>query len=154
METQFYKLDEFPAHLEKLTPEDWKPLMDLIPEIEQATVFGEIRGMEEIRPGVLTFPYCESSALVNRFVELAYDSCLVIDFDWPHWEEGRNLASGDLSEIDSLDLITLCKLMTAIIRNDRFCEGALVESFESGLTQKILRAISDRIKHIQYLGKD
>lgn len=134
-------IKDFPAHLARLTPADWKPLLDLIPEIEQATVFGEEKGMEEVRPGVWTFPYWESSPEVSHFMIEAYRLGIVIDFDWPGWDEGRKLASGNLEKIDTLELITLCKLITAIIRNDRFYDGALVSSFESGLMQRVLRAI-------------
>jgi len=49
-------------------------------------------------------------------------------------------------DFDSVDLVTKCKLITAIVRNDRFCEGALADTdladtFESGLILKILKSI-------------
>lgn len=43
----------------------------------------------------------------------------------------------------NLDLLTLRKLLTAIIRNDRFCEGALLSALESGTIQKIIRPMQD-----------
>lgn len=147
MTAQMISLSDFPSHLATLTKADWQPLFDLIPEIEQTIVFGEEKGFELIEPGVRTFPYWEQSGVVVNFEKRAYDLGLVINFDWPKWDEGRKFASGDHSKIDNLDLITLCKLITAIIRNDRFCDGALIESFETGFMPRILKRMRDLIQN-------
>ncbi len=136
-------LSEFPAHLNSLTQEDWQPLVDLIPEIERTTVFGKESGFELIEPGVHTLPYWEEADIVRRFSDLCYRLGIVINFDWPCWDEGRELVNVDLSKINNLDLLTLCKLITAIIRNDRFCDGALISSFENGCMPTILRRVRD-----------
>ena len=44
-----------------------------------------------------------------------------------------------------LDIPMKCKLITAIVRNDRFCEGALVSAFNSGLILNILKSIEKEI---------
>lgn len=135
-------LDEFPAYLETLRPTDWKPLIDLIPEIEQTKVFSEMPEMVEIRPGVPVLPmYNNVADVVIKFEKEAYGLNIIINFDWPAWDEGRRLARGPLDRIDQIDLITACKLITAFIRNDRFCDGALAGSFESGLMLRILKRI-------------
>ena len=46
---------------------------------------------------------------------------------------------------DSIDIPTMCKIITAIVRNNRFCDGALVSAFESGLILKILKSIKHQI---------
>ena len=137
----FLTLSEFEEHLLNMTQRDWQPLLELIPEIEKTEVFSEEKGGEEVRPGVFTFPYHDNSKVVEDFVQVAYRIRIVINFDWPGWDEGRSLASGDLELIDNIDLITACKLITALIRNDRFCDGALAESFESGLMLRILKRV-------------
>jgi hypothetical protein len=135
------KLRDFPAHLASLTPADWKPLLDLIPEIEKTTIFEVEDDRTVFQDGDRIIYPCSEIELVSSFRDAAYATGIVIDFDWPGWDEGRKLASGSLEAIDKLDLITLCKLVTAIIRNDRFCDGELVSCFESGLMQRVLRAI-------------
>ena len=52
-------------------------------------------------------PYSVPSPLVSRYEKLVY-------------------------EIDKINVITACQLITAIARNNRFCDGALVDFFESG----------------------
>jgi hypothetical protein len=138
------KLHEFPAHLDSMTKNDWQPLLDLIPELEKTMKFGKVEGGEKIEPGVFSMPYSNPSAVVWKFEQLAYEIGIVIDFPWMEWEEGRKLASADnLSIIDGLDLITCCKLITAILRNNRFCDGALVDFFESEVGLRVLRRMKE-----------
>lgn len=68
-------------------------------------------------------------SIVSKFVEVVY-AIPIISFDWGAWEEGRKIANDENFAFDSVDLLTKCKLITAIVRNDRFCEGALVSAFE------------------------
>ena len=49
-------------------------------------------------------------------------------------------------DFNVIDIPKKCKLVTAIIRNDRFCEGALISAFESGLILKILKSIKLQIE--------
>jgi hypothetical protein len=51
------------------------------------------------------------------------------------------MAGDENFDFDTVDLLTKCKLITAIVRNDRFCEGALVSAFNSGLILRILKSI-------------
>jgi hypothetical protein len=112
-----------------LGPDDWHPLFALIPEIEQTTNFGED----------------SFSPVIFKFLDLCYRLHLVIDFNWPDWNEGRALTSPNNPALRTIDLLTACKLLTAIIRNDRFCEGALSAAFEEGLIRKILYRIRELV---------
>ena len=62
------------------------------------------------------------------------------------------MARDENFDFDSTDLITKCKLITAIVRNDRFCEGALVAAFESGLILKILKSMEKEVSGVEGLG--
>ena len=132
-------LENIGAHLETISTDDWQPLFGLITEIEKTKEFGTVEGGDEIEPGVFQMPYAEPSRLVYDFEKLAYDLGIVIDFNWPGWDEGRELASPDNPELDKLDLVTCCMLITAFIRNNRFCDGALMDFFECGLALRILK---------------
>ena len=127
------------------TRQQWQPLLDLIPEIESATAFGQWSGADSGEQGALVVPSCAPGPVVSRFFEIVYGMPVVISFDWGAWDEGRTIASDKDFDLDALDLPTLCKLITAIVRNDRFCEGALVAAFESGLVLRILGSIQKQI---------
>ena len=82
-------------------------------------------------------------------MHIVYRLPIIISFDWGAWEEGRKIASNDDFDLDTLDLPAKCKLITAIVRSDRFCEGTLVSAFESGLILRILKSIEKQIADVK-----
>ena len=48
----------------------------------------------------------------------------------------------DDDKYEKLDIETALKLLTAVIRNDRFNEGALVRAFDSGVFLKITQKLT------------
>jgi hypothetical protein len=91
-------------------------------------------------------PYFIQSSIVTQFLKIVYELPIIISFDWSSWEGGRKIARNENFDFDTIDITTKCKLITAIVRNDRFCEGALVSAFDSGLILKILNSIKKDIK--------
>jgi len=110
--------------INKLSYGDWEPLLKLIPEIESEA------NIEKV---------------VSQFFDIVYDIPIIIPFDWPAWDEGRAMASDESFDFDTIDLETKCKLITAVVRNDRFCEGALLSAFKSGFILKILKSIEKEV---------
>lgn len=143
------KLDEnnYIETISSYSEEDWQPLLHLIPEIEATEEFGEVTGGDEIEKGVFTFPHISESAVVFKFHEIVYGMPIMISFDWTSWDGGRIIVDDDSFDYNSIDIPTKCKIITAIVRNDRFCEGALVEAFESGLILKILKSINNQLNY-------
>ena len=127
------------------TQQDWQPLIELIPKIKNTSKFGEWAGGEEDEKGIIRVPYCIESPIVSQFLEIVYSLPIIISFNWGAWDEGREMARNDDFDFDTIDLPTKCKLITAIVRNDRFCDGALVSTFESGLMLRILKSIEKQI---------
>jgi hypothetical protein len=44
-----------------------------------------------------------------------------------------------------VDIPEKCKIIAAIVRNDRFSSGRLVEAFESGMMLKVLKSIEKEL---------
>lgn len=91
--------------------------------------------------GVFQMSYFIYAAAVESFVREAHDRGLVVDFDWPRWAgtaKARRYAEnpGLVANAGAADLV---RLLTTVVRNDRFCEGALAAAFESGLVLAITR---------------
>ena len=126
--------------------EDWKPLLELIHEIEKTSKFGEIRRREKDEKGVIQMPFIIEEEIVYKFINVVYDIPIIISFDWGAWDEGRKFVNDKSFDFNSIDIPTKCKLITAIVRNDRFCEGCLVAAFEEGLILKILKSIEYQLK--------
>jgi len=115
----------------RISKEDWGKLIALIPEIEKTDYSSVKTGWD----------YPE---IVSNFHDIVYDKNMVLLFDWPKWTEGIELLENRNVDFTELDLITLCKLITVIVRNNRFSTGYLGSCFENGIILKILY----RVQHI------
>ncbi len=123
---------------------EWKPLIELIPRIENTEKFEEAVG-GGIEDKVIQIPYWVQGEIVSEFFEIVYAMPIIIDFDWGSWDEGRIIARDEYFDFDTIDIPTKCKLITAFVRNDRYCDGALICAFESGLILRILKSIEKQI---------
>ena len=137
--------DNYIEKITSLTAADWQPLFELIPVIQSTSEFGVMTSEEKNNNGVLQIPYLLEAPVVAKFVEIVYDLPVMMKFDWSVWAEGREIVRNKNFDFDRLDIPTKCKLITAIVRNDRFCEGALVSAFESGLILKIIKSIKNQV---------
>ena len=61
--------------------------------------------------------------------------------DWKDSDEARRLCD-DPNALDSATPGQLGRLLTALIRQDRFVTGALIDAFQSGLLVKVLRRVA------------
>ena len=119
--------ENYIAEILAMTKQDWQPLLDLIPEIETTVKFGEMAGGEEGTNGIIQMPYWQETPIVSRFQKIVYDLSIIIDFDWSSWDEGRQIVNDEEFDYNAIDIPTKCRVITAIVRNNRFCEGALIE---------------------------
>lgn len=128
------------SHLQTLTRMDWKPLFTLLYDIEQATG----PGTQIAQNGTSQF-IDETALMEQRFHEVVYGLGIVFAFDWPNWQAGANALSSDQTDYNQFELVTLCRFITAIVRNDRFCEGYLISQFTNGTATKLLRALKYQV---------
>ena len=136
-------MSEWGEAIMKLTDEDWDALKAISMRIQSHTgVWGKTKGGNKDENGVIEMPYIVRDPLISEFVEFMYDHDLVVQFDWSEWDEGREwYRLQDESKYEHLNIETALKLLTAVIRNDRFHEGALVNAFESGDFPKIINTL-------------
>lgn len=139
-------LENLPTHLKSITPSEWQKLFDLNERIMKSKSFGEIVGGEKIEENVSTFPYWKWSDITTEFNKTIHDMQLIVSFDWPDWEEGIQLLKDRKQTYQDLDEITLCKLLTVIVRADRFSDGTLVRAMKDGTISKIVSALKARVK--------
>ena len=101
---------------------------------------GTWKGGERQEDGAIQMPWFCSSDVVEEFVKAAYDLGWVRDFDWPEWirTEEAILLRDDPEVLATATADQLAKLLTVIIRQDRFVEGSLGEAFECGFVGSIL----------------
>lgn len=141
----FLSEDTHTATLQSYDRDHWAPLFDLIPKIEATERFGEMVIDEGADKAPAQFPYYSADDLVSEFFEVLRQISILVDFDWPKWTEGSAMLNDDAFDYGTVDLATKCKLLTAIVRSDRFCEGALEAAFRSGLVLKLLKSIEREV---------
>lgn len=123
--------------------EQIRELVRFLPSLEDPDFkAGEFHGAEETGEGVFNMPYVAYSKLADEFVQAAYDHGWVLrGFDWPKWAQSREAETlrDDEATLASATSEQLARLLTVVIRQDRFVEGALLDAFESGLILRIVR---------------
>jgi hypothetical protein len=132
--------------IESYQKKDWQPVFDLIQEIESSDKFYEIVESKKNEDGVISMPYFKTSETIDKFLKIVHNLPLMVVFDWSGWEEGTNMINDIDFDYDKIDIPTKCKIITAIVRKDRFCEGTIASAFEDGLILKILKSIQKQVQ--------
>ena len=104
-------------------------LAGFLPRFEDPEfTFGSWSESKEREPGVMTMPYFCFSDAADAFVRAAYDLGWVrTDFNWPDWAQTPE-ADHLRDDPECMACATpdqLSYLLTVVIRQERFCEGAL-----------------------------
>lgn len=127
-------------------PEAIAELLKFVPVLESPQfVAGEWHGGQRDADGIIHMPWFELSRDAAASVETLGKHGWIFVFDWMSWaEDARRIVETD--ELERADVLTLRKLLTLLVRRDRFVEGSLGEAFESGLVLRILyrlRAVAE-----------
>lgn len=142
------ELEAFQQHIDTLSSCEWEVLFELIPQIEATEEFGKLIGSKKLANGSVTFPYWAPAQIVDQTVSVIYRLDIAPVFDWTSWKDGKSIIDNKNLDYTTLDMITLCKLLTFIIRRDRFHDGYMISCFEDGTVSKIIKALK---KHAQPL---
>ncbi|MGC9270918.1 DUF6508 domain-containing protein [Acidiphilium sp.] len=127
------------------TAQQLNALAQFLPDFESPGFSpGAMRGMTPNADGSLSFPYAVLSDKVEAFIAAIYDNGWVVGhFDWPAWAGTKEAARlrDDETALVGATPEQVAKLMTVIIRQDRFAEGTVLNAFETGLVLRIVRRI-------------
>ena len=122
----------------------WRALERLVEELSTADLSTEWVRPEPrivVRDGVEQkihhFPYPQYAPAVIAAEAALYDMGLIMGFDWPSWSESQRYFDGEPVE----DRVVAAKLLTAVVRAERFSEGSLAATVESGVFAGALRVL-------------
>jgi len=132
------KIPELPDLLQRL-----EAMTCYLPALEDPDFSpGEIRSGQKTGSGSIIMPYVVLGDIAEAFVTSAYDRGWVLPgFHWVSWarsEDAQALCS-DPSVLARAEAMQLLYLITALCRQDRFSEGALLGAFKSRLILGIVR---------------
>lgn len=140
------EITEFAEHLKSLTESDWNKLFDLQNEIEQTEKFGTLHSMDKTADGYIQLPFWGFEPITDKFIQVVRSLGLRHNFDWIHWKEGEKILNNkNKQDFNKLDIITLCKLLDAIISANKFNDGLIVSFFKNGTIQKIIKALQNNV---------
>jgi len=109
---------------------------------------GEWVPSEKQKNGSYTFPWWNGSQVVNEWLQALYDHN-IIDPDSGYMEESHAefmlRLKEDSSPIADSDLATVRRVLTYVVRADRFVEGTLAEAFHSGVAQTATRRLGELV---------
>ena len=114
----------------------WVPVL-ASPDLD----FGHWVISEPGQDGVMQMPWFDYGPDARRFMADVSGAGFVQPFDWMAWmrtPEAQALVA-DPSRIAVVDAEVLRRLLTSIIRGDRFTEGNVVGAFDSGVLLAIAR---------------
>jgi SAM-dependent methyltransferase len=119
-----------------------RPLADLVPILEAPNAdFGHWETPPP-RDGVGSLGwYAFGPTAAAWRAAVAAGDWIRAGFDWPAWmatDEGRTLRD-DPAAVEAATPEQLARLITAIVRSDRFTEGSIAGAFESGLLARVSR---------------
>jgi len=95
--------------------------------------------------GVMTLGFYSLGDTASKFVGRAYELGWVHGgFDWPKWAQGpRAKALRDEPEVlATAPPDDLARLLTVVVRQERFGDGSLADAYETGLLTAILRRMA------------
>lgn len=125
--------------------QQWLDFFELIRDIEKTNVFGVTKFLEKTEDGTWVLPFTQPFPVVKEFNDRAYELGIIIDFEWHRWPEGGQMLNDINTDFDALSIESLLKLITVMVRADRFHDGYLVTCFEEGYVLAILQALQPKI---------
>lgn len=82
--------------------------------------------------GVISLGYPTMAEPAKEAWDFLYEHGMIV-FDWPNWQAGSDLYDSLTPErVSTLDRETTLMLLSALAREERFCDGAWASMFESG----------------------
>lgn len=118
-------------------------LAALVPVLEAPdAAFGRWEAQWEDAEGRIHLPYFVPGPACDAFrAAVGRGGWVIVGFDWPAWgttEEAQALRR-DPATLAAATPDQLARLLTALVRSERFSEGTLDEAFASGLLARIAR---------------
>jgi hypothetical protein len=120
-----------------------RALADFWPVFANPKFVYETQDEAKEKKGVITMPSSSLSPEAKAFNKMIYQQGWILDgFDWPEWtktDEFKDLFSKP-ETLAKASTHQLAKLLTALVRKERFCDGtmasACAEGLLAGITQR------------------
>jgi len=106
-------------------------------------------GVPEHEGGPIQWPWVQYGSVVSEWVDALYEHHVVVDYGEPGWDERMQAFATDPTRMQAADLLTVRKVLTTVVRRERFCDGSIQSAFGTGLVQAAmlrLRELADALR--------
>jgi hypothetical protein len=134
--------DTIASHLDTISESEWHKLFRLADNMELSLNGGLLKELRD--KGIMRYEWWSSSKEIPEIIKLnklLHELGLIVSFDWTSWKHGQTLIQEGIKETDEIDLVNLCKLLTMIVRADRFNDSTLYQQVIGGNVLTILKMI-------------
>jgi hypothetical protein len=127
------------------TAEDWRAVAAFAKPLADPTlVVGVARGGErDPKTGSISWPWVEYSDVVQQWMTSLYDHNIVMEYGEPGWDDKMDAFVAAPCLLDLADLTTIRKVLTTIVRRERFCDGAIMSAFDCGIVQAAMLRLAE-----------
>jgi hypothetical protein len=131
--------DTVVAGLRQAPRSAWLRLLDAIDVVGLIDEYGSWRGGTTIEgdDGVLEMPWVDYADEVDRLVQSLYEVNAVVDLDPFELDIARQMVTSDPTNVSDT-----VRMITTIVRVNRFSEGQLLRSLEDGTLQTLVRRLA------------
>jgi hypothetical protein len=131
--------DTVVAGLRQAPRSAWLRLLDAIDVVGLIDEYGSWRGGVAIEgdDGVLDMPWVDYVDEVDRLVQALYEVNAVVTFDSIELDIARQMMTADPANVTDT-----VRMITTIVRVNRFSEGQLLRSLEDGTLQVLVRRLA------------
>lgn len=137
------ELDNFENHLKRISSDDWQSLFEVIDLLQNYNSENTHSSFNQPLITEDAFHYWTPDHITTQLTTKLSRLELTPVFDWANWSEGKVWLADHSFRYNTLDMLTLCKLLTVIMRTDRFNEGYLSVCIKNGTMLQILTAMRE-----------
>ena len=125
---------------QEFSEEQIRALADFWPVFANPKLVYETQDEVKEKKGVITMPSSSLSPEAKAFNKMIYQEGWILDgFEWSEWaqtDEFKDLFSKP-EALAKASADQLAKLLTALARKERFCEGTMASACSDGLLDRI-----------------
>lgn len=139
-----------PTHLPSSDDPRWVELAALVERISGDGAHVKWKGADRTDDGALVLPWPDYDVAVRATVSLLYDLGVIAERNWPDWARPNGEDAGDPRWITGASLDDTVMLLTTIVRQERFVDGAIAAALESGQLGAALDRLLQLVSDTQY----
>lgn len=131
---------KFNKHILTISSKQWDLLFSLINNLDKDQAYCVIIENYEKAPRI------KLSKSIKQVLSSLHSLNLFIEFDYLSWKEKDKLIA--YTNYSSFQSITICKLLTVMVKNEKFCHGTIVRWFETKIAIQLLKQLQKNIEQL------